>query len=559
MTDAQLTILKQRLADNFVPHLPPLVDQNKPADHMVAKNISRALSGFVIQKIAMVAIETAAKAVVDDYDDNGIDAIHYHQQSKKLFLVQSKLKSDEPFQQEEATAFVKGVKDLLNQHYDRFNKNVNDRQTDIDVALDEASEIILVIAHTSPIVSQHAKNVLEHFLGDADKPDERLSGAWVDYGPDQVVEDLLGEQALATVDDELVILGLQKIDAPRVTYYGQVSISELANLYAKHGNALLERNIRYFLGIASSDVNRAINKTLMEQAGNFFYLSNGVTAIAHTIETKGPKGGGRRVEVKGLSIINGAQTIATSHHFITTKSEIDVTSARVLLTLIQVNADDPFSANVTLARNHQNPVSPTQFAALDDIQERLRRELAFHKVIYRYRPEARTTTSGLDVMSIEEASLALALLHPDPNFPVTLKREPSKLLNTNSTEYKKLFNHELSGEKLGNAVRLYRNASKILAANEAASAGLEKLIYRHGRYAIMWLALQQNAAWLKRVGVMSDADAAGLVSKSIDAWREKVRAAAIADLAADDKGPLAFFRNLTSALPFIVKRRDAGL
>ena len=559
MTEAELAILKQKLADEFVPHLPPLIDQAKPADHLAAKNVSRAFSAFAIQKLSVLDTVTAAKAVVDDYEDNGIDAIHYHQASKKLFLVQAKLKADEPFDQAEANAFVKGVRDLLNQYYDRFNTNVQDRQAELEVALDESAEIVLVVAHTAHLVSQHAKDVLNEFLADADKPDERLNGTWVDYGPEQVEEDLLAEHAVPLVNDELLIFGHQKIDGPRVTYYGQVSVSALANLYAKHGNNLLERNIRYFLGIASSDVNRAIHGTLEGQPDSFFYLSNGVTAIANSIEYKGLKNGGRRFEVKGFSVINGAQTIASSHHFMTTKPEADVSAARVLLTLIQVDQHDAFSASVTRARNHQNPVSPAHFAALDDIQERLRRELAFYKIVYRYRPEARPAATGIDVMTIDEASVALALFHPDPGFPVTIKREPSRLLDSKSSEYAKLFNYDLSGRRLANAVRLFRRASIILAASEIAATGLEKLIYRHGRYATIWLTFSANADWANRASVMTDAEAAALLSHPLDAWRERVRAEAVPELAAVDKGPLAFFRNLTNTRPFAVKLRDAGI
>src|SRR5205823_4360640 len=99
----------------------------------------------------------------------------------------------------------------------------------------------------------------------------------------------------------------------------------------------------------------------------------------------------------------------------------------------------------------------------------------------------------------------------------------------------------------------------ILGANEAAAAGLEKLIYRHGRYAIIWLTLRTNIAWLDRPGVIPTADAAALLSKPLDAWRERVRAEALADLTAVHKGPLAFFRSLMHARPFLVKLRDAGL
>ncbi len=559
ITAAQLDILKQKLATEFVPHLPPLLDQNNPLNDPTAKNVSRAFSGFAIQKIARVDAVTAAKAVVDDYDDNGLDAVHYHQASKTLFLVQSKLKATEQFGQDDANAFIKGVRDLVNQHYDRFNSNIENRQGELEVALDEAAEIVLIVAHTAETVSQHASEALTHFLADADIPDERLRNTWMDFGPLQVVAELLAEQAVTLVNDEIVIFGPQKIEAPRITYYGQVSVSALADLYTKYGNSLLDKNIRYFLGLGSSDVNRAISGTLANQPDFFFYLSNGITAIAHSIQPKGLTGGGRRFEVSGLSVVNGAQTIASSHHFITTQPDTNVTAARALLTLIQVDQHDAFSASVTRARNHQNPISPAHFAALDDIQERLRRELAFDNIIYRYRPEARTTTPGLDIMTINEASVALALFHADPGFPVTLKREPSTLLDSKSPEYLRLFNADLSGRRLANAVRLFRQASMVLANSEIAAGGLERLVYRHARYVIMWLTLRANVAWLDRHGVMTDQEAGGLLSQPLDQWRERVRAEAVADLATVDKGPLAFFRNLTNTRPFVVKLRDAGV
>jgi len=141
MTNDQLAILKQKLGTDFVPHLPPLLVQNKPAEHLAIKNLSRAFSAYTLQKIANLDAETASKAVVDDYEDNGLDAIHYHQPSKKLFLVQAKLRPDEPFSQDEANAFCNGVRDLLNQRYDRFNKNVEDRQAELEAALDDAGAV----------------------------------------------------------------------------------------------------------------------------------------------------------------------------------------------------------------------------------------------------------------------------------------------------------------------------------------------------------------------------------------------------------------------------------
>jgi hypothetical protein len=558
MTEDQIAILKKKLTDEFVPQLPNLLDLTKPAEHMAAKNVSRAFNGFVIQKIAGIDTTTAAKSVVDDYEDNGIDLIYYHQPSRKLFLVQGKLKAGEPFSVVEANAFIRGVRDLLNQRYERFNKNVQDRQAEIDSALDDANEIILVAAHTADILSQNARDALTQFLTDPDKPDARLNPDLIDYGPGNTITDLLEEQAAPEVNDELVIFGCQKIDGHPETYYGQVSLQELAEMLTRHGNALFQKNIRYSLGVRSSDVNQAILKTLSTAPGIFFYLSNGVTAIAHGVEMKGLRNSGRRVVVRGFSVVNGAQTIATTHHFIGSNPQADVSAARVLLTLIQVNKGDGFSVDITRGRNHQNPVSTANFAALDPLQERLHRELAFDGIDYRFRPESAAAAPGLHIMTIEEAAVGLALVHPDPAMPVTLKQGSGKLLDREGREYPQLFKAELSGRKLANAVRLYRRASRLVASNEYASSGQEKLIYRHGRHAIMWLTLGANLAWLGRSDIMSDAQADGLLSAPLDTWREKVRAEAMVDMIAVDKGPLGFFRNMTSARPFVVKLRGAG-
>jgi hypothetical protein len=556
MTADQLTLLKSRLDEDYVPDLPPLLNTTHRAEHMAAKNTSRALSAFAIQKLVGTDRVTAAKSVVDDYEDHGIDAIYYSQATKKLFLVQSKLRADETFGQDEVNAFKDGISDLLNERYTRFNQNVNDRQEEIESALDDAAEIILVIAHSSPEVSLHAKNVLHDFLNSEDRPDERLIATWIDYGPEKILADLLAEQAVAEVNDQIRIYGHVKIDEPRTTYYGQVAVKDLSRLYADHGNALFEKNIRFFLGVRSSAVNRSIHESLQARAHEFFYLNNGVTAIAHEIRPRGTRDGGRRFELDGLSVINGAQTIASCAEFIRENSEAEIGAAFVMITLIHVKRDDPFGNSVTRARNHQNPVSPAQFAALDNTQERLRRELAFANIVYRYRPEARTWGALVDVITINEAAFALALFRPDPGIPISLKKESSKFLLADSSEYRSVFTDQLSGKRLANAVRLYRAADRIISSNEFASSGQEKLIYRHGRYSMLWLLLSRSHQWLNRPDVMDDAYARELISQPFDEIREKVRADVIPELDASYKGPLAFFRNLTTARPFVVRMRD---
>jgi hypothetical protein len=559
MTEAQLDILKDKLHTDYVPLLPALLDTNKPLAHLEPKNVARAFSAFALQHVCDLDPASAGAAVVDDFNDNGIDAIHYHETSKKLFIVQAKLKAGEPFKQEDADSFARGVRDLINQRYHRFNQHVVKRQAEIDAGLDDAKEIVLIIAHSSDQISNAAGDVMRTLFEEFRRTEERLRDEWIDFGPVDTLDALLGEKASPPVNESIYLSDWQKINGSRTTYYGAVSIADLAQLFETRGNALLEKNIRYFLGVNSSDVNQAIQETLRSRPNEFFYLSNGVTALALTIEPKGIKDGAKRFALTQFSVINGAQTIASCHHFIRTNPDADVSAAKVMMTLIEVPDDDDFGDEITKARNHQNPVAKHHFAALDRNQERLKRELAFYNIIYRYRPEEKEVVRRAVVMDIKQAAVSLALFDPSPTIPVELKRDSNAFVNPETTQYARIFTRSLSGRKLANAVRIFRAGVRNIEANELSASGQEKLIYRHGQYAILWLMIRANPSWESFDEVLSFSDAEALISKPLDDWREKVRAEATVELEWLEKGPLAFFRNLTDLRPFLVRLRDAGI
>lgn len=72
-----LNILKDKLEKDFVPHLPELLNKERPKADQDKKQLSRAFSGFVLHKMLNVGIADAAQSVVDDFDDNGLDATRH--------------------------------------------------------------------------------------------------------------------------------------------------------------------------------------------------------------------------------------------------------------------------------------------------------------------------------------------------------------------------------------------------------------------------------------------------------------------------------------------------
>lgn len=237
--------------------------------------------------------QVAAASVVDDFNDKGIDAIHYDAASETLYLLQTKLKESEQFKQEDALPFCEGIRLLLKQDFTAFNKNVTDRKVDIEGALDACSHIKLVVPYTGDGVSKTASDALQSLLDDEDLDEERLAAQVEYYTAAEITRDLLAEQAYQPVHTDIALQKHEKVENPRTTYYGVARLEDLVMLHQAHGKALYERNIRYFLGSNKSDVNKAIKATLHDAPGDFFYLNNGVTAVCDLIEPKSTKNGPR--------------------------------------------------------------------------------------------------------------------------------------------------------------------------------------------------------------------------------------------------------------------------
>lgn len=555
-----LAALRQTLARDFVPHLPPLLDHSKPEEETQRKNVSRALSAFALFHICGLSHLEAGAAVIDDFDDFGIDAVIYSAATETIYLVQAKLKASEQFSEVEALAFARGVRKLVGEDFTGFNDHVQKRRTEIEGALNDCEHIVLVVAHTGSGISVHAKKALDDLLEDEDHGEERFDPNFLDYDAARIVTDLRAGQAYKRVDATLRVQKCSSVSEPRVTYFGLIPLTELVKLHEKHGAALYERNIRAFLG-NKTEVNTSIQATLASDPGKFLYLNNGVTVLCNEIRPKSghaAKGGGKRLELKSLSVVNGAQTIASAARFLSENKGADIAGARVSLTLIKADSDGEFGKSVTRARNHQNPVLLANFAALDDEQERLRRDLACLEIVYSYKAEAADATSDPNRIRIDEAVQALAMLQPDPRYVVWLKKQPARLLNTASDTYKEIFKPSVSAFQLANAVRLNRYVQKRMATEAAVAYGQERLAYKHGNYAAAWVLAKRLSKSMDSASLLDSAWLETALSQHFDSLRQELWTCtqlatmlAIGPPVIYSKGPLALFRNQTYVIPLL--------
>ena len=522
--------------------------------------LTRALAAYTLVGETGIDDVTAAGAVVDDENDGGIDAVYFDRSRTRLVLVQSKFKrTGKSPAQDENLKTMNGVRMLLGRRFSELNHHIRQRQDEIEEALDTGG-IVLHLIHSflGEILNEHVCRDLNALKSESNGFGEQFR--W-EYAPlSKIFGWLIAEQAPACVTDTIKLEHVGEIPGPIKAVYGQLCATDLAKLVETHGEALFERNIRHYLG--SIGVNAAITKTVKHKPTEFFYLNNGITAVAGKIEPAAGTVARRNYKFTNLSIVNGAQTAGA----ILMAGALSA-DAKVMMTVIEIgDGGNKFGMQITRARNNQTAVRGVDFAALDPNQERIRQELSLIGITYYYRPSAESRVRRDDAATIEEAALALACLSfkvfsaaqmAQPprtkqnaiDFIVTAKREIGRLWDQEGPIYKQLFTDDISGVRLWRCVRIYRFIDQILAGSEGAAplGSSDRLFYRHARTFIMaFVAHRLPEVMAKPAHVLSDDDQKAL-SQTVNEISELVILRTAPLIA--HKGHLSIFRNLTDAQP----------
>jgi hypothetical protein len=561
------TVLRQR----FFPYIPKNVTENRKTwteQNHDTNRLTRALAAYVLVGIVGLDDVSAAGAVIDDENDGGIDAIYFDREHTRLILVQSKFKtSGTAPAQDENLKTINGVRMLLTRRFPELNAHVQRRQDEIEEALDTGGIVLhLVHAFLGENINGHVGNDLNALMSEVNGFGEQFRWEWATIS--KIYQWLIEEQAPSTITEYITLEYAGEVPAPRKAIYGQISAIELANLVQKYGKTLFERNIRHYLG--SIGVNKAITKSVKHRPNEFFYLNNGITAVADKIEPAAGMTNQRKYKLTNISIVNGAQTAGA----IVIAGDLSA-DAKVLMTVIEIGEQrDDLGLKITRARNHQTAVRGVDFAALDPNQERIRQELSLVGITYYYRPSADALVQKNDAATIEDAALALAcmsfkvftsaqaarLSHPELNavdFVVIAKKEIGRLWGQEGAIYKQLFNDTLSGVRLWRLICIYRFIDQILSGSENSQPlnSVDRLFYRHARYFIMAFVAQRIPQVMNRPDpTLNDVDKT-VLSQTVNEISELVLQRSRPLLAF--KGYLSIFRNLTDAQPLADSVLDA--
>ncbi|MGB3766110.1 MAG: AIPR family protein [Phormidesmis sp.] len=299
-------------------------------------------------------------------------------------------------------------------------------------------------------------------------------------------------QASRPVKDTLQLNGkaiVEDMSFSRVLV-GRISVAEIATLIDRHGERLLERNIRRYLGLQGNRVNEGIQHTLTsDEKDNFYFYNNGITLTCDSFSYNALQEGNYQVRVENLQIINGGQTCMTIAKTLREPNLLSQNAqAYVLLRLYQLPSDnDGLVQKITYATNSQNPVDLKDLRANDERQLRL--EMDIQQLGFNYRRKrSDTSTRSSDITSGVAAESILSVWREKPHQAKFFSREHFGKL------YDSIFTDQLNGAQVVIAVRLYRIAENRRKRPEQNDPDFV-------RYASCFISMQMGKRLLADMGI----------------------------------------------------------
>ena len=162
------------------------------------------------------------------------------------------------------------------------------------------------------------------------------------------------------------IITFDEDEADLTTVVMVVESEQLVKIYNDYKKNIFALNVRQFLG--QTKKNKGIKESAKSDPQRFFFYNNGVSAVAEHLEIYDD-----HVSVKGLSIINGAQTVKSL-----SEARALNPQPKVLLRISEVRLKEKRGIldNIIRYNNTQNEIKNSDFRSNDLIQKHFVEEFA---------------------------------------------------------------------------------------------------------------------------------------------------------------------------------------
>lgn len=302
------------------------------------------LKGFTDTEVEETFCDGGGDLGIDSiWIDEG-DLVHFHQFKNPEDAAKG-------FPAGDVDKTISGLKLILSRKHDEIaNPELKARVEEIYQILPKGYRIHFISSGRG--LEKESKTKLDALIAELKGPSSSII-SW-DEQPLAGLQEMFYQQNLPAVKEPL------KFNSPRQPYTVRsgkadcylfhVTGQVLADLYDKHGEGLLQRNIRVDQGETAT--NKAIEGTCVgDDSSNFLHFNNGVTFLC---ESAGYDQFLQMLTLDKAQVVNGGQTIrALSRAMKRGSLKADVlVPARVITS----SGDKDFANNVAVNQNNQNPM-----------------------------------------------------------------------------------------------------------------------------------------------------------------------------------------------------------
>ncbi len=357
-----------------------------------------AFNYWILDKFFYEEDELIQDKIVD-YNDDGIDAFEWYEDTKDLYLIQNKyygpnnkLKLDYV----KSTFLVTPLAVLKSGSYTRsaelqsvFNKYKEDPEFTIHLQLYVTND--LYDANINQAIQDFNKKNSPKVFAEVFYLSD-IENKW--YGePKRVTKQL--SVMVETVNKGTVLninndqYKLSNIIDAKYVFTPVTCIYRMMKLAKEKDYALFERNIREYLG--NRGINKNIYRTLKDtaQRKNFFYYNNGITIICERIgaQVNIPHKHNEHIQIgfkiDNPQIVNGCQTvnsIYTALQEYTSDDDIEkqFKDTFVMLKILQIDPKNEqqkqLSKDIVTYNNSQNSIDEKTFVANNELYQRIKNE-----------------------------------------------------------------------------------------------------------------------------------------------------------------------------------------
>lgn len=471
------------------------IKKQKPsisADDIENIQLTQSYLLFALRNLTGLEYKELKKSIVDNFKDNGIDAILYSKQTNTLYLCQSKFSKKGKgggTGKGDILKFVEGINDLINLKFHNFNKQVNDRRYEIEEAIFSANiRIEVILAHSGNNLSDEIRNLIQDKIEELNDTSEVIF--FEDYNLTKAYNDLKEAVTGEPINVDLDLQNWGVTEDPYKSFYGTISCGKIAELAESNSKRLFSKNLRSYIGL--NNINYEIVRSILNKPEEFFYLNNGIVLLCKEIKKSAYASGKRELGkfmLKDVSVINGAQTVGAIRHAFS-KQPDKVNYATVFIKIISLeNAPKEFDKLITVASNTQNRIEKRDFISLDDQQNKLVNDFFLCNLTYHVKRDSQDEYKNESNFYFEEATISLACFQESEDYSTYAKREIGKLWEDDN--YKKLFSKSVNVQILVNLISAFRIIDEFI---RSISEQDKRHICSHGIYLISNIIFDNHRA-----------------------------------------------------------------